>query len=183
MEYRRLFLWLEGPDDERFFDWVIVPKLRTRYHSVKIIKYSQMKKEKLENFIKSIKSMGADYIFVKDINNAPCVTAKKQIICQQLRDIDQDRIAIVIREIESWYLAGLGQNESKKLKIPHFDSTEAITKEQFNCLIPPRFTSRIDFLSEILKRFSVEAAKIKNRSFRYFIEKYGCEAKSSADDN
>jgi len=39
-------------------------------------------------------------------------------------------------------------------------------------LIPKKFTSRIDFMSEILKKFSIEIAKQKNNSFQYFVEKY-----------
>lgn len=38
-----------------------------------------------------------------------------------------------------------------------------------------RFGSKIDFVLEILKHFSIEIANQKNRSFRYFLEKYNCE--------
>lgn len=57
--------------------------------------HSQEKREYIENFIRSIKSMNfADYIFVVDINNAPCVTAKKQEIQSKLKNIDDNRIAV-----------------------------------------------------------------------------------------
>ena len=84
------------------------------------------------------------------------------------------QIAIVVKEIESWYLAGLDNKQSKNLKIPILNSTDDITKEKFNQLIPKKFDSKLDFMTESLKCFSIETAKLKNKSFKYFIEKYDC---------
>ena len=130
-----------------------------------------MKKEKVDNFLKSIKSMKAsyDYIFTTDINNTPCITAKKQEIQDKLSNIDISRIIVVIKEIESWYLAGSGEKYSKNIS-----NTDSISKEQFNNFIPKKFDSRIDFMLEILKYFRIEMAKHKNKSFRYFVDKYNC---------
>lgn len=182
MGYRRLFIWVEGEDDARFFEKVMEPKLQKKYNFVETRRYAAMKKEKIDNFLKSIKAMGAEYIFAVDINNSPCVTAKKQEIQNKLRNIDGDRIIVVIKEIEGWYLAGLGNTEAEKFKIRTFSETDTTTKEQFNALIPKTFDSRIDFMLEILRIFSVETAKQKNRSFKYCIEKYNCEA-SGNDGN
>ena len=85
---------------------------------------------------------------------------------------DKDKIIVVIKEIESWYLAGLDNEVCRQLKINNFADTDNVTKEKFNALIPKKFTSRIDFMLEILKNFSIEIAKQKNNSFRYFVEKY-----------
>ena len=76
--YKRLFIWVEGNDDERFFNKIFIPKFKEKYDTVNIIKYAKLKKERIDNFIKSIKAMGADYIYLTDINNSPCVTAKKE---------------------------------------------------------------------------------------------------------
>ena len=175
MSYKRLFVWVEGDDDARFFEKIIEPKLRKKYNFVETRRYAVLKKEKMDNFLKSIKAMNADYIYVTDINDSPCVTTKKQEVQNKLRNIDEERIIVVIKEIESWYLAVLGDAEAEKFKIRTFSETDTITKEQFNGLIPKTFDSRIDFLLEILKIFSIEIAKQKNRSFRYCIEKYNYE--------
>jgi len=182
MGYRRLFIWIEGEDDARFFEKIMKPKLQKKYNFVETIRYATLKKEKINNFLKSIKLMGADYICVTDINNSPCVTAKKQKAKNKLRNIDEDRIIVVIKEIESWYLAGLGDTKSKKFKIRTFRVTDTITKEQFNSLIPKKFVSRIDFMLEILKIFSIKIAKQKNKSFRYYIEKYNCESSENINN-
>ena len=170
--YKLLFIWVEGDDDERFFNKVLVPKFLRKYSGVKIIKYATMKREKVDNFIKSIKAMGADYIYLTDINNSPCVTAKKEEMQKKHPNIDKNKIIVVIKEIESWYLAGLDNKVCRQLKINNFADTDNVTKEKFNALIPKKFTSRIDFMSEILKKFSIEIAKQKNNSFQYFVEKY-----------
>lgn len=167
---------VEGGDDQRFFKGIIEQKLRIKYNWIETISYAKLKKEKVINYIKSITDMEADYIYVSDINHAPCVTYKKQGVQDKLGNIDKDKMIIVIKEIEGWYLAGLSDIGAQKLKIKasKFTDTDNLTKEQFNNLIPERFGSRVDFLIEILKNFSIDIAKQKNKSFRYFIDNYTC---------
>jgi len=172
--YKRLYVWVEGNDDERFFKKVLASKFEEKYDNVVLIKYAVMKKEKIDKYIESIGASGADYIYLTDINNSPCVTAKKEGIQSEISRIDEDKIIVVVKEIESWYLAGLDDRVCRRLRINNFTNTDNITKEKFNALIPKKFTSRIDFMSEILKNFSIEIAKQKNNSFRYFVEKYDC---------
>jgi len=170
-----LFIFVEGNNDERFFERVVKPKLEEKYNEVKLWKYAQVKDTKIDSFIKSIKAMKAEYIFVADINNTQCVTAKKQEIQSKFKEIDKNKIIVVVKEIESWYLAGLDSASCKQLKIRCVENTNSITKEQFRALIPKKFDSEIDFMLEILKLFSIEIAKQKNMSFRYFFEKYDCK--------
>ena len=70
------------------------------------------------------------------------------------------------------YLAGLDKSNSKKLGLPFFEVTDEIKKEKLNQHIPRKFNSCIDFMMEILKYFSIDIAKQKNSSFKYFVEKY-----------
>ena len=163
---------MEGDDDERFFMRMKKPFFMEKYDSIKIIKYKTMKKEKVDSFLTSIEAMNADYIFVTDINQKPCITAKKRAVTKTYKKVAEDRITIVIKEIESWYLAGLSDEASTKFKIRAFVTTDGITKEQFNRLISRKFDSRIDFMLEMLKNFSMEIAKQKNASFKYFAEKF-----------
>jgi len=172
MAYKRLWVLLEGNDDERFFEGVIRPILDNTYDSVRPWQYSQKQIEKVKNFLRAIKSMGSDYFFWSDINNLPCVTAKKNRIKRRYKTrIEINNVIIIVREIESWYLAGLDDKSRKEIGIRIFHNTNNITKEEFNKLIPKRFDSRIDLMVEILKRFSVETAKQKNKSFDYFMSR------------
>ena len=79
-------------------------------------------------------------------------------------------------EIESWYLAGLNDEECKRLGLPTtIDNTDHISKEQFLGLMPDRFDSKAEFMLEILRVFDHETARSKNSSFRYFMQKYGTD--------
>lgn len=175
MADRLLHIFVEGTDDKRFFEKIIKPMFEVNYDSVVLQEYQQKKDEWVVNFLKSIKSMGSDYIYAGDINSQPCVTAKKRKIKEEFRNLDESRIIVVVKEIESWYLAGLSDKDAKKFKIPlsKIRTTDDLTKEQFNGLIPERFKdSRIDLMIELLKCFSVETAKQRNKSFNHFIGSY-----------
>ncbi|PKP54518.1 MAG: hypothetical protein CVT90_00850 [Candidatus Altiarchaeales archaeon HGW-Altiarchaeales-3] len=171
MSYNRLFILVEGDDDERFFNRVLKPFFVEKYDSVTLWKYARKRSEKIKNFIKSINAMGADYVYLRDINDAPCITAKKKRICDKFKEICEDKIIIVVKEIESWYLAGLSDGDAKKFKInpSKIKTTDNIAKEQFNKLILKNSgDSRINFMIELLENFSIETGKIRNKSFKYF---------------
>jgi nitrogen regulatory protein PII-like uncharacterized protein len=172
MHYKRLYVFVEGNDDERFFKKILKPFFKTKYSDVNIFKYAEVKKEKIVNFIKSINSMSGEYILLNDINSSVCISAKKQQIQNEISNLKFDSITVVIKEIESWILAGLDTQSSKRLKIKNFRNTDSINKEQFYNLMKNKYDSRIDFMIDILNYYSIDIAKTKNKSFRYFCEKY-----------
>ena len=172
MAYKRLVILLEGNDDERFFEKIVKPFFQKRYR-VEFWKYAQEKDERIVNFVKSLNSMKADYIFASDINDAPCIIAKRDKITRKFNQIPETKIIVVVKEIESWYLAGLDKNTSKKLGIrKKMGTTDNFTKEQFNHLIP-RNMPRTDFIQKILENYDVEIAKERCESFGYFLNKWG----------
>ena len=120
--------------------------------------------------------MKADYMIITDLNQSPCVTHRKDVLTTKKiksKLVRDDRLIIVIKEIESWYLAGLDEAALKELGISYPDKdTDTLNKEQFDRLIPGKYVSRIDFMKDILKNFQLETARQKNKSFYYFINKY-----------
>jgi len=171
MPYRRLFLLVEGSDDERFAKNVLLAIFNEQYDTVQIVKYSGKSPKKKRQFINSIMSMRADYLYLSDINSNPCITTKKTQVQNKVNNIKLDRIRVVITEIESWYFAGLKNDAAKDLGIDIIPDSNTLTKETFNRLIPRHFDSRIDFMIEILKRYSRDTAKHNNKSFKYLAEK------------
>ena len=172
MANKRLRVLLEGNDDERFFEDIIKPILSPQYDLIQVWQYAQQPLRRTKNFLRAIKAMNSEYFFLRDINDFPCVTARLESIkCKYGARIDINNVIIVVKEIESWYLAGLDDKARKELGIGTFHNTDNIIKEKFNNLIPKKFDSRIDFMIEILKRFTVETGTQKNRSFLYFINK------------
>jgi len=171
----RIFILVEGEDDVRFFGRIIKPLLIKRYDAVEIIPYASIKRTKVDNFLKSIRMMNNDYIFVADIDCEQSVRDKKQVLYSHFSHIDGGSIMVVIKEIESWYYAGLSPESVLDLDVPALSLTDDLTKEDFNRLIPRKYDSRIDFMFEILKYFSIDTARKKNHSFRFFVERYHLE--------
>ncbi len=172
MKLNKVYVFVEGNDDHRFFQKLIVPILLEHYADVEIIKYAQMKKEKVNLFLLSIQTLDFDYIFTADKDEDYSVGEKKGILRHKFSNLDKKKISIVIMEIESWYLAGLNHQKSLDFDINQYENTENVTKEEFNSLYHRKFRSRIDFMHELMKAFSVETAKAKNRSFEDFSRKW-----------
>lgn len=182
MTSRRLFVFLEGNDDVRFFSAIIIPLLNKNYSSVELITYAGLKSVKVDKFLKSILAMQNDYILVADIDLEPNVNIKKNVLLGRFNALQKEHIMVIIKEIESWYLAGIDDHTSRALGIRQLRQTDFVTKEHFNRWIPGRYPSRIAFMVELLKHFSVDVAERKNRSFRHFITKYLFDEEQSMSD-
>jgi len=168
-----LFILVEGVDDETFFREIVKPKLTPRHNYVKLVQYAGWPSKKVGDMLASINAMNGQCMFICDMDRCKCVTQKKSIVGQKYATVRTESTYVVVREIESWYLAGVDDATAKRLGCSIPATTDGMDKEQFNQLIPPRFNSRIDYMLEMLKHFSVDCAKQKNRSFRYFASKNG----------
>jgi len=179
--YRRVDVLLEGRDDRRFFDAVIRPILQTRYDDVRTWEYAGKSIERRINYLRSIQAMGnADYLFVSDLDTSPCITERKAHLVNSHKGmIDVSRTIIVKREIESWYLAGMDDRVCRRLGVRVLRRTDGVTKEQFANLMPRRFNSVVEFMTDILTRFRIKTAKGKNRSFRYLMDKLEAGSKKA----
>jgi hypothetical protein len=169
---KRLFILVEGEDDIRFFGRIIKPLFVSRYDSVELIPYAGLKRQKVNSFLISIAQMRNDYILVADIDQERSVRDKKRILYGWFSNVNGGNIIVVIKEIESWYYAGLSETVAQSLGLPPLPSTDELTKEDFNGLIPATFDSRIDLMFEMLKSFSLGTAVRQNRSFRFFVDRY-----------
>jgi hypothetical protein len=168
-----VFIFVEGNDDERFFKHIIEPRFDQK---VKYIKYAQLKKKVIINYLRSIQNSKDDYIFTADIDEMPSVSAKVKWVRskfeylrdQKVIDIPKKNLAIVIIEIESWYVAGMTDSFAFANHIEPIRNSEWINKEIFNNFFHGKFRSRIDFMQELLKYYSYDTALLKNKSLDYF---------------
>ena len=171
--YRRLYIWVEGPDDERFFQDIVSPRFTSRYDQIIIRRYAGLTPDKVGDFLRNIKAMNDDYLFVADVDNSPCITSKKATLTARYKYLEVANIIVVKAEIESWYHAGLEQEVCTRLRLKHLTNTEPLTKEKFQAARPHRFSSGIDFMIEVLDHFNSETACSQNASLAYFFGKYG----------
>jgi hypothetical protein len=178
MSYKQLFIFVEGPDDERYIDTIVRPQLEERYSFIKIIKYASLTKIVIESFIKTYKKqIHTDYLFICDMDakgdNSLCITKRKEKEQNKYGSyLEIDKIIVVKEEIESWYLAGITPTNLVKFKIKSFSDTQLVTKEAFEKMIPKNFISPNDFMVEVLKEYSLTQAKNINNSLKYFVNKY-----------
>lgn len=161
-----LFVFVEGPDDERFFNSILDG------YDIKIIKYAKKKREYVNSYIKSIKSMpNNDYVLFCDAD-LKSVKDKKLQIQELYPQCEEDKIIVSVVEIESWYIAGLDEQQCRNMKVKYYEKTDCITKEQFDALIPARL-HRINFMINILKVFNLSVAIQRNKSFNYCVSYIG----------
>ena len=170
-EYRRLWLIVEGTDDRRFCNEVLLPVFQQTFDHVAIWQYSQQKLTKVASLIHSIEAMNADYLMFGDIDERPCVTSAKEDMTAQLPVLSWDRVVVVRREIEAWYLAGLDEAACRDLRLDQVADIDAVTKERFDRLVGGK-ANHTDAMVNILKRYDVEVARRRSPSFRYFWQKH-----------
>jgi hypothetical protein len=170
MAYRQFYLFVEGDDDERFFTRIFFPRLRPIYQYVRPIQYAKLKRTKIDGLLASVSAMGADYLFVGDLDRLPCATAKKQHLLRGHPRLDPAQVLVVKAEIESWYCAGVGEEHPRfgKLDLARCAETSTVTKEGFARALQ----GRLGAMLELLDAFDPETAARRNESFRYFARKY-----------
>jgi hypothetical protein len=173
MAFRRLFLFVEGDDDERFFRRLL-PLLGERYDHVDFVQSSRLPKSKLEAFVRSVQAMGADYLVVRDLDDYPCSTAAKEALRDRHRSLDPERIQIVHSEIESWYCAGVPRSDRELggLGIVTCADTTGVTKEIFHAALGELGGSSLAAKIAMLESFDLALAARRNASFRYFLRKH-----------
>lgn len=159
-----LYLFIEGPNDERFFTRVYGAILG----SYKFIQYSGWTSTKINNFIRSINcTPGNEYIFLGDADGKP-INEKKEILLARYSNLNSDRLFVVQYEIESWYYAGVSATACQKLGLKQYVyNTDTLTKEQFNAKLPKK-TERKFIMAALLEVYERELAIARNTSLSLF---------------
>ncbi len=178
INFKQLYIFVEGPDDERYMNRIILPILSEKYNHIKIIKYAVLQPQIVINFIRTFKQqLNSDYLFFSDMDARGdvklCITKRKEkIIAKFSGHIENHKLFIVKEEIESWYLAGISEMDAKRFKIKPLYTTDTFTKEDFERLIPKKSVTPNDFMIEILNQYDFEKALSHNTSLQYFADKH-----------
>ncbi len=174
-----IYLILEGDDDIRFFEKIISPLFLKNGFSIIPIKQSSKKRKDCGKFIQTIENMNDwDYLFAKDIDVFPCAGLRREHIMKELSGkIKAEKILIVAKVIESWYLAGVSDKTMRSLGVTPKNikkiirSTDDIDKSKFYEFFPPSKT-QIEIMNTLLDNYNIEIAKKRNKSFDYFISRF-----------
>lgn len=168
MECKTLYIIIEGPDDEKYFKWLL-GKLQSKFN-IRTYTYAKKKNTLVKSLINSIKSMDdADYILFADTDSKDRNKKKKEIQ-NKYNNCDPDKLFLVEREIESWFLAGISKKDSEILKIKNYSKTDSISKEDFYRIFNSTYEHKIDIFNRIFSIYNIDVAKQKNATFKLFIE-------------
>lgn len=183
MDCDRLFVLVEGDDDELFFENVIKPKIYHQVTEISYIQYSQKSLDHIENKLdKKVKSFNevpidAEYIFLSDRDECGSVKKKKEKLDEKYSNLDKEKILVAEVDIESWYFGGITEEVCKEFKIPHFSNTNSLGKRDFmNKLREDLYRNNnfvTSFLRRITKKFDIEECKKSNSSFEDFCNNIG----------
>jgi len=172
--YKRLYILVEGLNDERFVDSILKPIFEGNYAFVKTYKYAEKDKKTIRKFIKSIHSMDADFICLADLDNSPCTTHRKSVIkTKKLGSVEDSRIMIAKKDMDSWYLAGINDACCRRFRISIHNTTDNIDKRQFKRILErSKLGFTLDCRMQILQNYDLSTAVLRNQSFYYFYQKY-----------
>jgi len=176
MVNKTVVYFVEGNRGIDFVNEVVKKRITNmgKYDAVIPYKYKNIPKSDNTKFIKGLRAVGSDILCMADINSSPGIEERKEKLRKDdVGDVPDNCIVIVIKEIESWYLAGLDRECCRKLKIGHRARTDTISKKECHALIAKsKYSPREACMSEILKRYNIEIARGKNKSFYYFYTTY-----------
>ena len=173
---RNLFVFVEGKEDIIFVKNVIHNIFIKHSINVIPIPYQKTRNHDVINHIKTSKAKNQDYVLLSDLDSHtyPCITSRKDQRIEELDcEITPDKIIIVVEELESWCLAGIDTNigEYSDFVIP--ENTDNITKEDFDEILSKTSFNKNKLFNYLSFNFNPDLAVKRNKSFKYFLEKYG----------
>jgi len=171
----RVYVLVEGDDDERFVKRIVEPLLLKRYPKVDTYQYAARPKKIVERFVNTARTkLNAELLCLSDMDNFPCITKRKRnVVEKKIGGVYATRVIVVRKKIEGWYLAGITTGNDRKIGIQCPDQTNQVNKTDFDNIVrKTKFTSRISCMIVLLDIFDIQTAVRRNTSFKYFYEKY-----------
>lgn len=158
-----LYVFVEGNSDECFFSKIFFKNV-----GVEFFQYAAEKHNKTNKFIKTIKKVHDwDYLFFGD-SDGKSISDKSKILTDRYDELEKDKLFVVQYEIESWYYAGVSEDDCQKLDLERFEHpTDKITKEMLiSKMVKP--SDRQYIMDKMLDVYSIELAEKRNKSFKIF---------------
>lgn len=173
---KRLAILIEGNREEDFIRRIVEPIMIEveKYCEVITYKFPKVPKHINEIYVRTVLDMNDDILCLTDITGFRSKRDKKERVQQDhVGNIGDDKVIVIIREIESWYLAGVSRSCCRRLRIDYYHVTDNIGKEEFHEIIAKsKFKPRWVCCLEMLRNYDVTLAKQKNRSFNCFYDNH-----------
>ena len=172
---KNLFVFVEGKEDIIFVKKVLYNIFIKHSINVIPIPYQKTRNHEVKKYIKASKAKNQDYVLLSDLDSHTyqCITSRKDQRINELDgEITQDKIIIVVEEIESWCLAGIDTNIDEYTDFIIPENTDNITKEDFDEILSKTSFNKNKLFNYLSFNFNVDLAIKRNKSFKYFLEKY-----------
>lgn len=179
MDGDKVFVLVEGDDDETFFSNIIEPRIYDRFENIKYWHYSQKEKKGIKKFVKSLNEMEDDisYLFLADRDEKDSVEDKIAKLVEEYEHLTKENTYVAEIDIESWYFAGLEQEVCDEFNITYFGNTSNKGKDYFKQTLPCHLyrnnNFKKSFLIKITKNYSLDEARSCNSSFDMFCKELG----------
>lgn len=172
---KNLFVFVEGKEDIMFVKNVLYNLFIK--HSINIIPipYQKTRNHEVKNHIKASEASNHDYVLLSDLDSHKyeCITSRKNQRINELDgEITPDKIMIVVEELESWCLAGIDESIGEYADFIVPENTDNITKEDFDEILSNTSFNKNKIFNYLSFNFNVDLAVKRNKSFKYFLEKY-----------
>jgi len=165
---RILYVFVEGENDEIFIK-MFFDKIFASYDRVIFWKYAQKKKFDNINLLTAIKQIEKwDYLFFTDFDSRSSIGERKREVQKKYNnELDNEKIFIVVEEIESWFAAVIDYERFDIKKLSYMKDTQNLSKEHFNAQALGKYHPKTNFLIEIMKSFRLKQGLKRNHSLNY----------------
>lgn len=177
MAYRQFYIFVEGPDDKNWVEAVLRQRLEIHFDIVKVISFATTPKAALAGYLQVYGSQASsDYLIIADLDAVKrkwCITRRKKDLENHfgLR-LDPARVLLAQEMIESWYMAGIGEDLAQKHRIKVDASTTAVTKDSFERALPKGIANPLEYKQLILAQYDLNLARQRNPSLDRLFTKH-----------
>jgi len=164
-----IYFFVEGPDDRDFIDRLLKPMLGKGVGGVLAITYAKGG-IKAERYLRS--QQCSSYICLGDKDDRECFTVARTYIRRIVGlEIEDSRVVIVSKSIESWYLAGADHEMCKKYGIRYEQSVDNINKGIFKSYCSKAELLHRQLVQNLTESYCFETALSRSSSLRYLFAK------------
>lgn len=165
---KRIGIFLEGDDDKRFFEKILIPFFERKYEGYifSIIRHAEKKPQIIKNYLNTFIEDECKIFYFRDYDKGPCFKEILDKTKNRYNQLEENNIFIVRKSIEGWYLAGFNNDF---LRNNNINDTDDIRKSQLKFLFPNDRYPLI--MINLLEDYNIEQAIQKNASLNRLFRK------------